>query len=115
MAKRKTITSSRFLTQTEGEAILAQKAYEETKGKKGKALAKKIANVGKPKGKKPKGSKLVGPSGRATWQTTYEPAYTPKQRKAIKKAKVTVSQMRTERGRTATRATAVAKRTTKKK
>ena len=124
--KKKTYGSigTRLLGITEGKAAVAQKRYEETKGKAGKQLAKKIANVGKPKKSVPSGTKIstktygMGSSKEVT-STTTEPTYTKVyskgQRNRLKAAKATVSQMRTERGRTATRAAGMAKRASKKK
>lgn len=115
MAKRKTVISAGTgMSIAQYEAMSTKKLLEETKGKKGKALAKKIANVGKPKGKKYVGFKLTGVT-RREWEDVYEPAYTPKQRKAIKKAKVQVSRMRSDRERTYNRASAIARREAKKK
>jgi hypothetical protein len=114
MAKRKTIISGTPLTKAQYETLRTKKLLQETKGKSGKALAKKIANVGKPKGKKSAGFKFVGVNQREIVDV-YEPAYTPKQRKAIKRAKGQVTQMRSDRERTYNRVSAIARRESKKK
>ena len=114
MAK-KGIISNRPMTEREAQLFIAKKLLEETKGKKGKELAKKIANVGKPKGKAKIGTEFKGYPPRVESVDVYKSVYTEAQLKKLLKAKSEVSQMRADRTRTYTRASAAAKKESKKK
>jgi hypothetical protein len=101
---------------TRFKAKKAKKKVEEATGKKGRELAKKVANVGKPKDTAFTGYKKVRKYGSDYSKPDYEPNYTkvysPKQEAKIK---MTQRQMKLERQRTATRAVAKAKQVSKKK
>jgi hypothetical protein len=114
-AKKKTIISNRPMSREETKAFRAQKLLEETKGKKGKDLAKKIANVGKPKGQTKVGTKFEGYPPKSELVDVYKSSYTPAQRRKLDKAKATVSQMRSDRERVYTRSVAQVNKSRKKK